>query len=229
MPVTGRFRPATVAVVAGVAVQGLRWARVVRSMSVHREHWRYRADLPGELRYVALGDSLAQGIGASSPERGFVGLLAARLAACSGRTVRVVNLSVTGLRLDDLRLDGGADLAAADLVTVVIGTNDAGRTPPDRFRARFRELCSALPPGALVADLPDVQAGPRRRAAAQLSAVARSVLAEHPTLVPVALEAATSHLRIADYCPDLFHPSDAGYRRYAAAFERAGRARNPAP
>lgn len=206
---------------AAAVVHGLRWWRVFRSVAGYRRYWKQRAKRTGQLRYVALGDSLAQGVGASHPERGYVGLLAAHVEADTGATVQVVNVSITGVRLADL-LDG--QLAALegrpDLVTVAIGANDAGRTDPERFRADFARLCAALPDGALVADVPDFQGGSRRAAAARLSEVVREVLAGHPRLVPVALEAATSHLTWRDYSGDLFHPSDAGYRRYSAAFVR---------
>jgi acyl-CoA thioesterase-1 len=209
---------------AAVSVHGLRWWRVFRSVAGYRGYWARRAQRPGQLRYVALGDSLAQGVGASRPERGYVGVLAARLEADTGATVQVVNLSITGVRLADL-LDGQLAALATqqrpDLVTVAIGANDAGRTDPERFRADFDRLCATLPDGALVADVPDFQGGSRRAAAATLSAVAREVLAMHPRLVPVALEAATSHMGWRDYSGDLFHPSDAGHRRYAAPFIHA--------
>ena len=39
---------------------------------------------PGALRYVALGDSAAQGIGASDPQHGYVSLIADHLRALSG-------------------------------------------------------------------------------------------------------------------------------------------------
>lgn len=208
---------------AVATVPALRWWRVVRSVTGYREYWKRRAALPGELRYVALGDSLAQGIGASHPERGYVGLVAAQLEAATGRSVQVVNLSVSGVRLSDL-VDG--QLAALgepvpDLVTVAVGANDAGRTDPETFRAAFAQLCDALPDGALVADVPGFQRGRRAAAAAALSAVARDVLAARPRLVPVALRAATSDMSFRDYAADLFHPSDSGYRHYAAPFVHA--------
>jgi len=212
------------AVVGGaVTVQLVRWWPVYRNVARYRRYWLRRAEEPGELRYVALGDSLTQGIGASRPERGYVGLIADALAQRTGRTVGVVNLSITGVRLADLvacQLDAVARLQP-DLVTVAVGANDAGRTDPAAFRADFATLCAGLPAGSLVADVPDFQGGGRRTAAAALSAVAREVLAAHPALVPVPLEAATVAMTFRDYADDFFHPSDAGHARYAAPFLRA--------
>lgn len=227
VPVTPARSALLAALGTATAVQAARWTRVARSILTYRDYWAERAERQGELCYVALGDSLAQGVGASDPELGYVGLVARDLAARTGRRVRVVNLSVTGVRLAGVvggQLPMLADLSP-DLVTVAVGANDAGRTAPDAFGEQFARLCRALPDGALVADIPDFQSGPRRGAAAALSAIARSVVAARPMLTLVPLEAATAHLRLRDYSADLFHPSDAGYRRYANAFIGALRVR----
>ena len=54
----------------------------------------------GVLRYVAIGDSAAQGIGASRPDRSYVGVLADDIHAATGRSVRVINLSISGATVD---------------------------------------------------------------------------------------------------------------------------------
>ena len=80
--------------------------------------------------WVALGDSLSQGIGASAFDRGWVGQLRDRMRA-DGRGMRLVNLSVSGARTRDV-LDTqvpalarlSAEVAEPDLVTLMIGSND---------------------------------------------------------------------------------------------------------
>lgn len=132
-------------------------------------YWQRRADEPGDLLYVAMGDSTAQGIGASRPQRGYVGLLAEDLARREGRTVRVVNLSVTGARVEGVLRDQLPAFErlvryrSPDLVTLGVGSNDAGRTSPDAFRLSLRRVLADVPPGARVADVPDFQGGPRLR------------------------------------------------------------------
>lgn len=209
-------------VAAACAWAGYRWWRVASSPGRYQLWWRRRALRRGELRYVALGDSLAQGIGAGEPGRGYVGLLAARLERTTGRTVEVLNLSTTGVMIHDLVRDQLPALRAMTpppaLVTVTIGTNDAGRCPPAQLRRLFDELCSQLPPGALVADLPRFHRGRRAGAAAEASAVIREVLAGHPALIAVPLDEASRHTGRRHRSADLFHPNDRGHRRYADAF-----------
>src|SRR5215207_8805672 len=101
--------------------------------SEYRRYWEEsnerarKADGP---LWVAVGDSTAQGIGASAPDRGYVGQLRDRLRHEEERPWRVVNLSVTGARIADVvheqvpRID---DAGAPELVTCAAGANDVIR------------------------------------------------------------------------------------------------------
>lgn len=221
------------AVLAPVLLAGLvlggRALLVVLSIPSRADYWDERAEQPGDVAYIALGDSLSQGIGSSSPATSFVSVLAEDLAVRSGGTVRVVNLSVTGattaelveaqlpaLRetLDDLATEG----VPVGLVTVCIGSNDAGSTDPEQYREDLATVLDALPPGTYVTDVPDFNGGPRLEAAAALSAVAREEVRSRDHLVLVPLEQYTADQDLGDYAADYFHPSDSGYERYVSAF-----------
>src|SRR5829696_358895 len=215
-----------------LGLQAYRWLRVVTSVQRHQGHWVRRRLRPGELSYAALGDSLAQGIGASDPERGYVGLLAARLERETGLGVEVVNLSATGVMIDDVTRYQVPALLALDpaphLVTVTAGTNDAGRRDHAGIGARFDALCAALPAGTLVADLPRFHRGRRGAAGRDAAATVREVLRRHPHLVPVYLDEATARSGLAARSADLYHPNDRGHRHYADLFWAALRPRLPA-
>lgn len=211
---------------AVVAAFGVRAWRVGTTYDDVAAYWHERAAVPGDLLYVALGDSAAQGVGADTPQEGYVGILADDLARRSGRSVRVLNLSVTGARVADVLARQLPQLAGLhpDLVTLDIGANDAGRTPVADFRRRFDAVCAQLPAGALVADVPrfgGLYALPRQGDAVTFSRVTREVLASHPALKAVAIEHATRHLGFFGYAGDTFHPSSEGYRKWAAAFQAA--------
>lgn len=60
------------------------------SVGSYQKFWQKKATEVGEITYLALGDSAAQGIGASSPMRGYVGAVARRIEAQTGKRVRVV-------------------------------------------------------------------------------------------------------------------------------------------
>jgi len=216
---------ATAAVgVAGVGLLAVRAWSVFRSVPRYAQYWRDRADADGDLLYIALGDSTGQAVGAARPELGYVSRLAHDLAARTGRTVRVVNLSVSGARVSDLLTSQLPALQALlertpepALVTVSIGANDVGRIEPDEFRPLVRRFVDALPPGSRVADVPAFR-DRRRGSSRDLAAVIREVVGARPDLVVVELHAVTQRLGLRDYGGDFFHPSARGYDRYYRAF-----------
>lgn len=192
----------------------------VLSIDDHAEYWRSRSERAGELCFVALGDSLAQGYGASTPDRGYVGQLAELVGERCGGSVRVVNLGVCGATVRELVAEQLPALAQLqpDVVTLCIGANDAGVTAPAAFRATLATVCEALPAGAFVADVPDFQGGHASDRARALSAICREVVHARTDLRPVALEAATAEMTVEEFSDVFAHPDDTGYRRYTSAF-----------
>jgi lysophospholipase L1-like esterase len=188
-----------------------------------REYWEEsneRARHADGPLWVALGDSTAQGIGASTPDQGYVGQLLVRLREREGRSWRVVNLSVTGARLPDVvrvQLPRLNDAAKPDLVTCAAGANDIIRFGFPRAREALRVLIRGLPPGAILATCPQ---GLLPRRTLELNRIIRA-------------EAPVAGLRIADvwahtgppwsgkYAGDDFHPNEAGYAEWCAAFADA--------
>lgn len=90
------------------------------------EHFIHAA--PGtvdKVRYVAIGDSLTAGVGATSSEDSFPHKLGEAIAR-SGRSVELMNLGVPAASTQNL-IDSQLQKAVSadpDLVTVLIGTND---------------------------------------------------------------------------------------------------------
>ncbi|GAB6898121.1 SGNH/GDSL hydrolase family protein [Kineosporia succinea] len=170
--------------------------------------------------WVALGDSMTQGIGAPDPMLGYVGQLASRWRT-RGDEFRLLNLSFSGARVADVidrqwpaavRIASGPGLEIGR-VTLLIGSNDLLRA---QFRSALpgdvRRLLDRLPDGTAVGTLPNPQA-------AGLNAV---------------VDRAAGRVRVAELrrtgtgwawrgklSPDLFHPNEHGYAVLASAFERA--------
>jgi lysophospholipase L1-like esterase len=164
--------------------------------------------------WVALGDSMTQGIGAAGISGGWAGQLAAQLPA-----LRLVNLSVTGARVHDVlagQLPRMRDLGVRpDLVTVLIGANDM-LTRRRRVPAvgQFAALLDAVGDyDTIVATLPS----PNKEARAINALIERA--------------AATGRVRVADMrgglslrdlrgtlSSDYFHPNERGYAGISAAF-----------
>ena len=172
--------------------------------------------------WVVLGDSTAQGLGASSPLHGYVGQVLNALRR-TGSPWRVLNLSRSGAQTkhvleDQLPLVDGLTPA---LVTCGIGSNDILATPPARFRDHLRQVIERLPSSSVVMDLtvPD-----------RLWRIG-GVCSPYVTGINqlISTTAASRGLPVAEVsrharppwrgmlAPDSFHPNNLGYRRHADA------------
>lgn len=192
-------------------------------------HWRQRpATHPeGALHYVALGDSAAQGVGASHVGAGYVPRIAALLAAETGREVAVTNLSVSGAVSGDVvahQLPQLAELPfVPDLVTMDIGANDVvfPGNDPETFSRSMRAILSALPEGSFVADvpwfmIPGLDGQSRIMAARAVELIAES--GHHVVAIHEASRAVGRWRYLRYTSRDLFHPNDRGYANWADAF-----------
>lgn len=137
-----RRHPLSAALVAllllGSGVWTVKLFRLAQSVEVYRSYWADPRGERGGLVYVALGDSAAQSIGASRPERGYVGLLAKRMREETGSPVLVVNLSRSGATVRDVLDTQFPRLLQLqpDIVTVAVGGNDIRSYNSARFAPR---------------------------------------------------------------------------------------------
>ncbi|MGJ7440359.1 SGNH/GDSL hydrolase family protein [Aquipuribacter sp. MA13-6] len=115
---------------AGLVLWGVKLVRVTRGIERAREFWSGPQGDPGGLLYVALGDSTAQGVGASRPDRGYVGLLAQRLRERTGTAVQVINLSSSGARIHDPTDRGHRVWADAFWSSIRKAPGSAANQPP---------------------------------------------------------------------------------------------------
>jgi len=172
--------------------------------------------------WVVLGDSMSQGIGASTFDGGWVPQTADLLTA-AGRPYRVLNLSRSGATTQDLlerqlpemhRITTGSGSSPPSLVTVLAGANDMMRATGRReVPARFRQLLAGLPARTIVAYLPQPV-----RTAHRVNDIIAAARGQGITGLDV--RPAAKKWR-GHRAPDLFHPNEQGYARIAALFTAA--------
>lgn len=221
-------------VVAGAvaAAFATRWLEGRQTINRHVEdygqHWGSRPSVrAGALHYVALGDSAAQGVGATAVSRGYVPRVAEKLQSATGREVLVTNLSVSGATSDDVVRDQLPQLAALefapDLVTLDIGGNDV--IYPGHNAATFERslevILAALPEGSFVADVPWFMVPGLGKASQRMSVLASALVERHGHhLVP--LHRTSRETGVLGYhrhtAGDFFHPNDRGYEGWAETF-----------
>lgn len=191
-------------------VDDYRWAWEARN--------RHELERAGPL-WVVLGDSASQGIGAAGPFDGWVGQALHRLQARDGRRWRVLNLSVSGARAEDVLDEQLPRLwrleQPVDLVTCAIGGNDMYRSTSWQVRERFGRLVRALPAPGQVGEgsrtvLTTLPQGLGRRRAG----IANRIVAEQAPSRGIAvadLWATTGPPWQGKYAEDFFHPNEVGY------------------
>jgi lysophospholipase L1-like esterase len=110
------------------------------------------------LRLVVLGDSTTAGVGVERAEDALPYLIARRVAEAEQVAVHVVSYGWAGARAADVArsqlpraieplrsTETESFLAGADLVAIVIGSNDTThKTPPGRFRASLRSTLDGV-------------------------------------------------------------------------------------
>ena len=191
------------------------------------------ADRGAAILYVALGDSTVEGVGATSRSRNYVSRLHERLRAVYP-AARVTNLGVGGATSADVRarqLDRAIGLRP-HLVTLAIGPNDITTKVPlaayeqnvETILGRLRRETTAV---VVVNLIPDLAVTPRFRGSPHEEAVGRQTIAFNEALERASrahgaelVDLYAASQREVPRRPELmsadgYHPSDAGYARWA--------------
>ena len=207
--------------VLAIGFEAYNLIRLKHSLVSYAAYWNERKSKPGQLTYLVLGDSAAQSIGASSPERGYVGVLADRIHQATGKTVRVVNLSVSGATVGDVMRTQIPQLKnyKPDYVTLDVGANDVNHNDLPIFSGQYQALLDALPKGTIVGNVPYFGGRIRKND----DALKANVIIAHETAnrgIAVADLQKFTHDRqnLLNYASDLFHPSNRGYQNWADAY-----------
>ena len=193
---------------------------IAQQVNPREAQWREisHAAMVGSLPlWIVLGDSIAQGVGASSLSRSWVARIAGALAA-DGRPHGIVNLSRSGARSDHVRQHQLPLLDQLDrepsIVTVGVGSNDLMRNPnPPSVSARVNELIDELPRQAIISTLPAPAGSPAGRwvnRSVRRNAESRGIAVAD--VVPHLVKGRKA------WASDRFHPSDDGYGAWVAAY-----------
>lgn len=228
---------AFVALLAGeIVLAGSRTYLIDVDFTIDRTVGPIRRDAdPIELR--VLGDSTVAGVGAPDNDGALPTLLAARVVERTGRPVHVVGLGLSGARTADVREQQLDRVGQADVLVIVIGSNDVTHVlPPWQMTAhtaallrearatgmpvvlggipRFANVGALTPP---LREIIDAYAGVLRE---RQRAVAND--AEGVAFVDIAALASPRFLgRPESMSSDEFHPSPVGYGFWADALTPA--------
>lgn len=203
--------------------------RLLAQRPAYKKYWnnRAQAEIPANATmYVALGDSTAQGIGASKPEKGYVGLLAEALAQKTRRPVHVINLSRSGAKIQDVLERQLPELQKLMLpvdavITLNIGSNNIGGYNAQEFEAGMEQIVKQMPPQTVVGDIPYFGGGRGNggeRNASDASVIIANLAKKYNLRLAQLHQATRLGHGVRDFAADFFHPSDRAYQKWFKAF-----------
>lgn len=189
----------------------------------YKSYWEksnQKPAIPNEILYVALGDSTAQGIGATSPQRGYVGLIGTELETRQSKPVRVVNLSKSGAKIVDvlntqlLQLEK-LGVNSKTVITIEIGANNIVSYNESEFESQMDELMGKLPKQALISDIPyfgESRHKSRQPNVANANEIMYRLAEKHGFKLVALNEQMQKNGGVKTFAPDWFHPSNVAYR-----------------
>jgi len=201
--------------IAGRVSQGV--ALVNSTVEPRAQYWdsRNQKNLRNEgPLWIALGDSVTQGIGSSDPSTCYASIVLGRLEERTGQKWRLLNLSMSGARFSDVTklqipLISDHDLKP-DLVSTIIGSNDImWRRGSQKIANDAKSLMESLPEGTYLSRVSQSNRKGRRTAIADVfeaMALARNIELFGAWNWPTAEDM---------WAPDRFHPNDDAYKYIA--------------
>ena len=217
-----------VAVIALVVlIWGVQLAVLYSHIGSYKKYWEKQnaQTVAGDpIIYMALGDSTAQGIGASNPKHSYPVLIARWLNHETGRPVRLINVSVSGAKVNGVVTKQIPLLAAypkPDITTIEIGANDMSVFNEQSFTAQMQTLVKLLPPYTYISDIPAFTG--RAKGKDPLAVKAGNII--HQSIQGTDLRfvnlynATKSNSGIGYFAADWFHPNNKAYIKWAQAFE----------
>lgn len=206
----------------------LRALYVYASIPVFARSWNKANAKPvdsNSIVIVALGDSTVQGLGALTPQLGFVGRVADQVSQQTGKSVQVHNFSRSGAESGEVvkdQLPKIKKLSRYDVVLVAVGPNDITHKKSLKdFEENTNKIIAELPAQKIViSNMPPMQPkdidgntsyiwGTKIMEIAKAKGVKTAPVYER-------VQTRVNDKRI--YAGDFYHPSGAGYKLWTEAF-----------
>jgi acyl-CoA thioesterase-1 len=203
---------------------GILYSQVER----YKQYWATERDRdaePGSVSYIALGDSGAQGIGATRPEKSYVGLLANSIGNKTNQPVHITNLSVSGAKVADVsRVQipqlKGQTITDDTIITLSIGGNDAVHRNPN-FATDIDKLFSQLPKQTIVSDVGYFGGGrfnTRESYVQEVNPLLYEAAEKYGLTIAPLYKVTKERNSLFTNAIDIFHPSNRGYQNWYDAF-----------
>lgn len=220
------------AFIAFVVLFALSLVELYTQLARYKAYWNQSnataQTIDTDITYVAFGDSAAQGVGATRADNGYVGRVADYLRASNpDSTVRVINLSKSGAKVDDVlttQLPAYQDLnlKGNTVLTVEIGANDMLTFDAQKFEQEMDQMMQGLPEQTIISDIPffgKTRFGKLQPNVEVANEIMYRLADKHDFKLANLHDRVQANGGLLTMASDVFHPSNKGYREnWAPAF-----------
>lgn len=208
--------------IIGALGKGAIHTRYLMTSNNYGDYWKRESLNSGQYVFIALGDSKALGVGASTPTNSYVGLLIKKISQTTGMNVKIINLS-SSAGIDDVitRQIPKITEYKPEIITISVGSNEIETgMRKEEIIYKIQTLIENLPiEDIYIAEIPSYWDGKKDKIAQEVNQKIRE-LSEAKGIKVIPLHSATvkSSKDITTYDLDLSHPNDKGYSIWAETF-----------
>lgn len=181
------------------------------------EHWQEESLNMGATTVVVIGDSTGVGVGASNPNKSFVGLVKEELEARNGGRVQIVNLSENNVSIRDVIEEQIPILRKYNPDKIIISVGRKNIDSNDFDEGIFAELFSDLPSTRvyILEASANMNINKDRKIQLYNNYLRRIATAYGINVIPLYQATNLFKFDFSYYDWDLSHPNDNGYRIWA--------------
>ncbi len=180
-------------------------------------YWQQEQLNEGNFTLVVMGDSISTGVGASSPSKSFVGLIADNIRSTTGRSVRVVNLATPKATFKDILVKQipKSREQKTDMILISAGRDDINGKSFDLLT--LKKLLESLPSvDSYITEIPANYDSQRNKTIEIVNkAIGKHADSLSINVIPLYNVTSKSIFDLSYYDWDFVHPNDKGHKLWA--------------
>lgn len=180
-------------------------------------YWQEQIIDKANYTIAVMGDSTAIGVGASSPQKSFVGILREKIKAKKNKSVRIVNLSHSDASFEDVLVKQLPKLSQEEANLVIVSAGRANVDSKTLNINTLNRLMEMLPSGiTYFTEIPAGYDPKKNRIAAQFNEILKETGEGHAVdVIPLYDTTLKYQFDFSYYDWDFIHPNDKGHGIWA--------------
>lgn len=211
-----------------IVIELLALLKLKISINAYKNYWEdlVISTQSNNKKYIALGDSAAQGVGAGTVNNSYVSLITEFLENKYNSKLHIINLSVSGAKVLDvisnqLPLLEKIDIDSNTFITLDIGGNDMEHHDDIKFSEQIDRLFALLPKQTIVADIAYFGGGRKSYLEPNVqnaNKIIHEKALKHGLKIADLYKITKQKNSVFNNSADFFHPNNRGYRNWFLSY-----------